>query len=292
MDNNPLVSVYIPTHNRCHLLKRAVESVFNQSYNNIELLIVDDASSDDTSRYLDTLNHNSIKIFTFKQEVAQGACIARNLAIKNANGAFITGLDDDDEFLPQRIDEFVRNYGANYAFICTGFLWDYGNKRRKVDANDMVISLEQQFDYNYCTNQVFVETNRLKSINGFDEAFVACQDYDTWTRLIQEFGVAKRFAGASYIIHRGDNVERVSAPTNWLKGHSQFIKKHSTSLSKGNHVNQSFRRLVAQRRRLTVAQLFEQIQVGLVSQKVRYFLSSNFKMFSSIRKYFLERKTK
>lgn len=290
MDNFPLVSIYIPTHNRCHLLKRAVESVFNQSYQNIELLIVDDASSDDTNCYLTTLKHNSIKIYKFRQDTAQGACVARNIAIKHANGEFITGLDDDDEFLPHRINNFVQNYDPNYAFICTGFVWDYGKHSRLVNSDEMMISLKQQLNYNYATNQVFVETQRLLAIDGFDDSFVACQDYDTWTRLIKQFGLAKRLDGASYIIHRGDDVERISAPTNWLKGHDQFMAKHGDSMTDKNKANQLFRRLIAQRQRLTVVELFKQVQAGLISQKIRYYLSSNLKLLSSIRKAFLESK--
>lgn len=288
MNTDPLVSVYIPTHNRCHLLRRAVESVLNQSYKNIELLIVDDASSDDTNRYLTTLSHASIKIYKFRQKVAQGACVARNLAIKHANGKFITGLDDDDEFLPHRVAHFVKNYDPNYAFFCTGFFWDYGKRARLVNNEAMTINLAKQLNYNYATNQVFVETRRLLVINGFDETFVACQDYDTWTRLIKEFGNAKRIEGVSYIIHREDNVKRISVPGNWLKGHEQFMAKHGDDMTDDNITNQLFRCLIAKRQRLTLVQLFRQVQAGLVSQKVRYFLSSNLQFFSSIRKYFLE----
>jgi glycosyltransferase involved in cell wall biosynthesis len=292
MENSPLVSIYIPTHNRCHLLKRAIESVFKQTYKNIELLIVDDASSDDTSCYVNSLNHPSINIYKFKQETAQGACVARNLAIKHANGEFITGLDDDDEFLPHRIADFVRHYDPRYAFICTGFLWDYGKYSRRVDSDEKTINLTQQLNYNYATNQVFVETQRLLAIDGFDESFVACQDYDTWTRLIKQFGMAKRFDGVSYVIHRGDDVERISALTNWLKGHDQFMAKHVGTMTNKNKTNQLFRRLTTRRHRLTIGQLFVQVQAGLVSQKIRYYLSSNLKTLSSIRRYFLKRKTK
>lgn len=292
MNTDPLVSVYIPTHNRCHLLRRAVESVFKQSYKNIELLIVDDASSDDTCHYLDSLNHPSINIYKFKHEVAQGACVARNLAIKHAKGKFITGLDDDDEFLPHRIADFVGHYDPRYSFICTGFLWDYGKRKRQVDHTNKMITLNEQLNYNYATNQVFIETKRLLAIGGFDESFVACQDYDTWTRLIKHFGIAKRFEGASYVIHRGDGVERISALANWLKGHEQFMAKHLAIMDNNNKANQLFRRLTTRRDRLTIGQLLVQVQAGLVSQKIRYYLSSNLKIISFIRKFFLERKTK
>lgn len=290
MEETPLVSIYIPTHNRCELLKRAVESVFNQSYPCLELLIVNDGSSDKTRDFLDGLSHPSINIIVIHQETPQGACIARNLAINKSTGKFITGLDDDDEFTEQRVSELIKHYDPNYSFICTGFYWDYGRKRRLVNTQSMIINLSNQLDYNFASNQILVETSRLKAIQGFDETFPACQDYDTWTRLIENFGSAKRVSGASYIIHRGDNTLRLTEANNWLKGHDQYMAKHRDKMTTQNLTNQEFRRMIAKRSRMTFIQLIEQIRAGLIIQKIRYYLSSNVKIISSVRKYFLENK--
>ncbi len=283
----PLVSIYIPTHNRCAQLKKAIASVFSQTYTNLELLIVDDASTDDTANYLQQLSHQYISVRVFKLNTRSGACTSRNKAIQHAKGVFLTGLDDDDEFLPNRIHYLVSQYDANFSFVCTGFLWDYGKRRRKVDCNAMTITLEDQLNYNYSTNQVLVELERMKSINGFDDNFVACQDYDTWTRLIKKFGPAKRAAGASYIIHRDVNLERISKPNNWLRGHQQFLKKHSSDMTPKNLLNQEFTRIIAKRQVLPLRLLFKQLAAGLATQKIRYFLSSNFKSLANIRRRFI-----
>jgi len=285
----PLVTVYMPTHNRCQLLKRAVQSVLKQTYPAIELIIVDDASTDDTHNYLTELVTKHHNIYFFTQQRAKGACAARNIAIKAAQGKFVTGLDDDDEFLPERIGYLVASYDEKYAFTCTGFLWHYGKKSRSVDNTAKIITLDDQLNYNYATNQVLVATKRLNAISGFDEDFVACQDYDTWTRLIKKFGNAKRVAGASYIIHRGDDIERLTKPTNWLNGHSQYLVKHASSMNKQHKINQEFRRIVANRSRLSLFQLYQQVMAGLVKQKVRYFFSSNVSFLATIRRYFLEK---
>jgi glycosyltransferase involved in cell wall biosynthesis len=279
----------MPTHNRCQLLKRAVKSVLKQSYPNIEIIIIDDGSTDDTQHYLAELitEHNHIQFFT--QPIAKGACAARNIAINAAKGELITGLDDDDEFQPERIKYLVESYDDKFAFTCTGFLWHYGNRARAVDNTHKIITLDEQLSYNYATNQVLVATDRLREIGGFDEDFVACQDYDTWTRLIKRFGDANRVAGASYIIHRGDDIERLTEPTNWLKGHSQYLTKHLSSMSKKNKLNQEFRRVIARRLRLSLVQFYHQAMAGLVKQKVRYFLSSNFTFLATLRRKFLKR---
>jgi len=284
MDSSPLVTVYIPTHNRCELLKRAINSVFSQTYKNIELLIVDDSSSDGTASWLKNLTHESIDIKTFRQETAQGACVARNIALKHARGEFVAGLDDDDEFLPQRLSKLIKHYDPDYAFICTGFLWNYGKRARAVDNTAMTINLTDQLNYNYATNQVLVDIGRLKAINGFDTNLVACQDYDTWTRLIKKFGSAKRLAGTSYVVHRDENLERISSPINWLNGHRQFMHKHENSMSEKNKQNQEFRRLIAKRETLGPVSFIKQLRAGLIKQKLRYFLSSNFKGLAEIRR--------
>ncbi len=289
MTEEVLVSVYMPTHNRLEILPRAVQSVLKQTYQNIELIIVDDGSTDNTWQYLTQLSNSNDKIKVFRHEKALGACVARNLALKNASGKFITGLDDDDEFCADRILTLVSQYDANYAFINTGFLWHYGKRVREVDNQGMIISLQKQLNYNYATNQVLVETKRLLAIGGFDENFVACQDYDTWTRLIQQFGSAKRIGGASYIIHRGDDISRLTEPTNWLKGHEQFMVKHGALMSSKNKLNQNFREMIARRKIMTVKQLYFQIPAGLMNQKIRYFLSSNFQVIAQLRRKFLEK---
>lgn len=104
---NPLVTVYIPTFNRVELLKRAVESVRQQTYQNLEIIIVDDCSNDNTHGYLEEITKRDSRIRYFIKEKNSGACVSRNIAIDNAKGEFITGLDDDDYFLKNRIAEFI-----------------------------------------------------------------------------------------------------------------------------------------------------------------------------------------
>jgi glycosyltransferase involved in cell wall biosynthesis len=289
MTEQVLVSIYMPTHNRAEILPRAVESVLAQTYQHIELIIVDDGSTDGTWQYLNELANSNNKVKVFRHEQALGACAARNLALRNALGKFVTGIDDDDEFCVDRVASLVSEYDANYAFINTGFLWDYGKQMRAVDNQAMTISLQKQLDYNYATNQILVETKRLLAIGGFDESFVACQDYDTWTRLIQQFGSAKRISGASYVIHRGDDISRLTEPTNWLKGHAQFMVKHEALMDSNNKLNQEFREMIARRKKMTVKQLFFQLHAGLISQKIRYFLSSNLHVIAEFRRKFLEK---
>ncbi len=92
----PLVSVMVTTRNRVALLSRALGSVFGQDYPRVEVLVVDDASSDDTSTYIRS-NHPSVRLFRFEEN--RGLIAARNLMLKEAKGEYIISLDDDAYFI-------------------------------------------------------------------------------------------------------------------------------------------------------------------------------------------------
>src|SRR5580700_7537460 len=96
---NQLVSVYIPTRNREAFLARAVRSVLQQTYTNIELIVVNDGSTDQTETLLDQVQQEDRRLVPVHIRESAGPSAARNIAIKMARGTFVTGLDDDDEFV-------------------------------------------------------------------------------------------------------------------------------------------------------------------------------------------------
>lgn len=282
----PLVTVYMPTHNRLALLKRAVQSVLEQSLQNFELIIVNDGSADNTESYLEQLAQTDSRIRCFHQSPAQGACAARNFAIQQARGMFITGLDDDDEFLPNRLKMFSQAWDPDYAFLCHGFRWQYGKRFKVVDATAMTITLPLLLDYNYATNQVFTLTSRLREIAGFDPTFKACQDYDTWVRLIFKFGNASRLSGDSYILHQGHEGPRVTVKS--IEGLKQFYAKHDHLMSRRNRKNQHFLQLIAQKETLSFKGFMTIATDGHFLRKLRYFLSSHFHVLARVRHRYLK----
>ena len=102
-----LVSVIIPTFNRAHLLPRALDSLLKQSYKNWEALVIDDASTDDTKSVIANYIKKDNRFHFYPLKENSGACIARNVGIKNAKGTLVTFLDSDDEYLPQKIEKQV-----------------------------------------------------------------------------------------------------------------------------------------------------------------------------------------
>ncbi|WP_227502271.1 glycosyltransferase family 2 protein [Raoultella planticola] len=130
--NNPTVTIYISTCNRLEKLKRAIASVIAQTYEDWELIVCDDASSDGTLTFMSDLCRQDPRIKYLRNEINQGACATRNLGIFNASGKFITGLDDDDEFTSERISFFVKKWDDKYSFLCCNFLDKY------VDGHEVV----------------------------------------------------------------------------------------------------------------------------------------------------------
>ncbi len=278
----PLVSVYIPTKNRQALLATAIDSIIQQTYPNVEILVVDDGSTDNTFEFLTQLASKHDNIVIFRNEASKGACAARNIAIKQANGEFVTGLDDDDVFLANRIESLLSAYDDNYAFVCSSMYWDYGKKKRIIDAREGQITLAQQLSYNEATSQVLVKKERVLSIGGFDEQFVACQDYDLWTRLLIKYGNAYRIAMPSYIVNDTGSSERMIGNTSSVKGYLQYFDKHQHLMSKINIRNQKFMRIRRCREVLSIRELFKQIGSGHFYSKLRYFLSSNFRLIQQL----------
>lgn len=104
---NNLVTVIIPTYNREKTIKRAISSVLNQTYKNIELIIVDDCSSDNTEKIIKTIKDERLKYYRLEKN--NGACYARNYGIKLAKGKFIAFQDSDDEWLPNKLEKQLNN---------------------------------------------------------------------------------------------------------------------------------------------------------------------------------------
>lgn len=103
-----LVSVVIPTHNRAELVVRAIQSVLRQSYEDFELIIVDDGSTDDTEKKVAAIKDE--RIFYFKNEVNKGAPASRLLGVRSAKGKFISFLDSDDEWYPSKLEKQVAAF--------------------------------------------------------------------------------------------------------------------------------------------------------------------------------------
>jgi glycosyltransferase involved in cell wall biosynthesis len=212
---NQLVSVYLPTRNRQVLLARAVRSALQQTYTNIELIVVNDGSTDQTKFLLDQAQQKDRRLIPIHIRESVGPSAARNIAIKMARGTFVTGLDDDDEFVSDRITSFAEKWDALSAsppfsclfaqsvFVTSGKEWITDDRKDHVHFADL-------FYHNYIGNQIFTTKEYLIEAGLFDENLNAWEDLDLFMRLVQKFGEARLLNSPTYICDVSQDRERVS----------------------------------------------------------------------------------
>ncbi len=231
---HPLVSIYIPTRNRYELLERAVASCLQQSYTNIEILVVDDGSDAVCQQQIAALCATDPRIQLLRQSPSGGAPAARNRAIAQAAGEYLTGLDDDDEFLPHRIESFVQaaRQFPHADFFCSGYQYILPSQRRLKGMNkSMQVTLSELLRNNVVGNQIFARSALFRQIGGFDQSLQSCQDYDLWFRLCTEGACGLRLNNTSYVVHQEHEYERISVARRRIIGHQQFIDKHRQLLA-------------------------------------------------------------
>ncbi|HKK46446.1 MAG TPA: glycosyltransferase [Balneolaceae bacterium] len=225
----PLVSAVVTTCNRADLLSRALDSVVVQTYDNLELIIVDDGSTDQTPRVIEGYKDiRSIKYI--RNETSLGACRARNRGIQEANGTFVAGLDDDDKWHEERIEKMVAAYSDEYACVTSDITMVYPHAE-KVWKKKRIIDLYTLLFTNQVGNQVLARRDRVLEVGGFDPDLEAAQDYDLWIRLCKEYGPilnVQEPLQTVYLGHSEDQITHQSA----FKGYLQFYKKHKSLMNK------------------------------------------------------------
>ncbi|MDA0658383.1 MAG: glycosyltransferase family 2 protein [Planctomycetota bacterium] len=108
MNRTPEVSIITPTYNRQQSLERAIRSVQQQTFDNYEHIIIDDCSTDDTQKFVWSLDDPRIRYIRFREW--RGANPARNCGIGTARAEYLTFLDSDDEYLPERLETTLRHF--------------------------------------------------------------------------------------------------------------------------------------------------------------------------------------
>jgi glycosyltransferase involved in cell wall biosynthesis len=210
-----LVSIYMPTKNRVESLARAVESVRRQTHREFELWIVDDGSTDSTPEYLRRLSESDSRIHTIRNEQSLGAPRARNLAITQSHGEFVTGLDDDDSFHEQRLEKLLAAWiafearGEKFSCLYTQDVLQAG-ANLDVSHKPARARYEDLFFYNTIGNQVFTKRRFMIDAGLFDEAMPAWQDLDMFMRLLRTSGPALLVNEALYTLEVAQRDDRIS----------------------------------------------------------------------------------
>ena len=194
---SPKVSVVITTYNRASLLPRAVNSILNQTYADYEIIIVDDCSTDNTQQVVADLSDPRIHHFMHDQN--RGVSAARNTGIANARGEYIAFLDDDDEYVPTRLehqvallDAFPSDIAMVYGLTIThDDSSPQGNRRRRGrHLTDDVFEDALAGDNITGSISFLARTSAVREIGGFDEDLKLYEDRFFTCRILQEYRIA------------------------------------------------------------------------------------------------------
>lgn len=185
-----LISAIITTHNRLLCLKRAIDSVLTQTYSNIECIVVSDNSTDGTNEYCKTIKN--VRFISIPEDESRGGNYARNLGIGVAKGEYVAFLDDDDYWLPTKIESQLalaerKQVDFVYCLRVFEFVNQYPIKRVFEKETDFCYEgdLKDKIFQHYVssTSCFFVRRSLLEKIGLFDERVSMWQDYDLSIRL-------------------------------------------------------------------------------------------------------------
>lgn len=284
----PLVSVYVPTRNRSALLRRALDSVLEQTWPRIEILVCDEASTDDTPEVLAWYARCYPGKFTIlRNETPQGACRARNRCIEHATGTYVTGLDDDDFFHPQRIECLVELYRRHSpSFACSRFRYFQAVSQvtalrdRLHDDAELAkadpIDLQELLYANLAGNQVLTELSRMRELGGFDEDMPSWQDYDMWIRLVDRFGPAVRARTLLSFVDDDRSRARIRNSSKRAEGSGRFIAKHERLMNADQRRNHRNIQYVMNRERPPLGEIVRNVSLGGYKSTIKLLLHKFF----------------
>lgn len=185
---NKLVSVCITTYNRKNHLPQTLHSVLKQTYENLEIILVDDFSNDGTQKLIeDDLIHIDKRIKYIRHKKNKGLAAARNSAILNSKGDYFTFCDDDDLWTPDFIKAFVEialKYDDNWCFCCSSEHRNFfGTKIEATFDYEGILKDLIKKGYTPPVASQFYNLSGLKKINGYNENIKSGVDHDLWIRL-------------------------------------------------------------------------------------------------------------
>ncbi|MBI2868956.1 MAG: glycosyltransferase [Chloroflexi bacterium] len=195
-----LVSIVLPTYNGARYLRQSIESCLNQTYSNIELIIVDDGSTDDTPDIIGSFRDSRIK--SLKHDKNKGLPHALNTGFAAARGEFLTWTSDDNEYLPQAIEEMV-------AFLtvqdCPFVYCDYFSVSDEM-AEKKPIKFPDfpPFERGNYIGACFMLRREVAAETGeYDSGVSLVEDYDYWIRISRKFSM-KHLARPLYLFRKHD----------------------------------------------------------------------------------------
>ena len=238
---NPTVSIIIATYNRAHYIGRAIQSVLNQTYQDFEVIIVNDASTDDTEEVVKSFNDERLRYIQLSKN-SGGAPVPRNAGIRAARGEYIAFLDDDDEWLPEKLEKQVNKFksvSSDVGVVYHGYVYvneQTGEKLFEVipDKKGDVFELLLEKGIVGDTTPL-VRKECFKRVGLYDTEFLGTYDRDMWLRVAKcyKFDFVPEIL-AKYYMHGNQNIASLE---NRIQGLDRITRKYQVYLSKAVFTN-------------------------------------------------------
>lgn len=228
-----LISVIITTYKRpLSVLSRAIESVLQQTYPQIELLVVNDAPEDKAlansiREYILTLNDG--RVTYIEHEKNKGANVARNTGLNRAKGSFLAYLDDDDEWAPNKLEFQIACMTPEVALVYGSFTLLKEGGDPEIVAKIVDDPLESILEGNFIGSTSFplLRTSAVKKVGGFDDSLASCQEYDLWIRLILEYKIVYLPSNLGFYYYSNDSTFR--SAQKYLAGIESIVNKYKNT---------------------------------------------------------------
>lgn len=242
--NKPLISVIIPAYNRENVIERAIKSATVQTYSNLEIIIVDDASTDNTKDKVRQINDKRIVYLSHKTN--RGASTARNTGIKKARGEYIAFLDSDDQWFAQKLEKQIAVLKKNFdcSVIYSRYYIIKGKKKKlsvwpEIKKHQGKLNSQLLIGNFITTSSTLLKKEILEKSGLFDEKLPAYQDWEFFLRLSKFTNYA--FIDEPLLNQYQDEKNRISVNREKrIQAVRYILKKHTKIIIKNRHIYARF----------------------------------------------------
>ena len=217
------ISIMMPTYNNAKYIKQAIESIYAQNYDNIEIIVVDDGSTDNTKEIVQ--QYKDIKYFYIEHK---GISVARNTALEKSKGEYIAFLDSDDYWLPNKLNTQIQYFKdhPDCEIVFTKYENFFEDEKLKTNKRAMHEKMMEKFLKQYLPSSV-IKKELFEKYGNFDENFSGVEDTEFLYRLL------KKGVSINHIIPEVFYVRRIHGKNVTLNYNQDTVKYITAILRKG-----------------------------------------------------------
>ncbi|MFM1876151.1 MAG: hypothetical protein RL266_1888 [Bacteroidota bacterium] len=241
--HTPFFSVIIPTYNREKSIVESVESVLSQTFEDFELLVIDDGSSDRTAELLRPIAERDARFRYIYQENAERSA-ARNNGIDQSKGQYLCFLDSDDVYLPEHLEKFhktITEHGCPVAYFLSNAIMEFNGNRKKeppyVTQTDDPVEL--MLKISVASQQVAIHNSILRE-HKYDVTLRIGEDQELWSRVVKHYPVIRSDQYTIVIRDLGDRTVNAMDPKMYRSNLS--VRKRIISQDKEGRIRPEWRK--------------------------------------------------